>query len=124
MAKILIVDDSNMSRKLMRKILQTEGHEVIEAKDGLTALETYLLEKPDLVLIDLLMPDMQGTEVLAKLRQLDDKAQVIVASADLQDLTRASVEAAGAVGYITKPFVASNVLKIVNSVLQGIKKVL
>ncbi|HIK29338.1 MAG: response regulator [Oscillatoriaceae bacterium SKW80] len=124
MAKILIVDDSNMSRKLMRKILQTEGHEVIEATDGLTALETYLLEKPDLVLIDLLMPDMQGTEVLAKLRQLDDKAQVIVASADLQDLTRASVEAAGAVGYITKPFVASNVLKIVNSVLQGIKKVL
>lgn len=123
MAKILIVDDSNMSRKLMRKILQTEGHEVIEAADGLTALETYLLEKPDLVLMDLLMPDMQGTEVLVKLRQLDDKAQVIVASADLQDLTRASVEAAGAVGYITKPFVASNVLKVVNSVLQGIKKI-
>lgn len=124
MAKILIVDDSNMSRKIMRKILQADGHEVIEAADGLAAIETYLLDKPDLVLMDLLMPDLQGTEVLAKLRELDGKARVIIASADLQDLTRTSVEAAGAVGYITKPFVAPNVLQAVNSVLKGMQEVL
>lgn len=108
----------------MRKILQGDGHEVIEAPDGFRAIEIYALDKPDLVLMDLLMPDMQGTEVLEKLRQLDAKAQVIIASADLQDLTRASVVAAGAVGYITKPFVGPNVLQAVNSVLQGIKQVL
>jgi len=117
MAKILIVDDSSLSRKIMRSILQTEGHEILEANGGLAALERYFIDHPDLVLIDLAMPDMEGTEVLTELRKMDKKARVIIASADAQDLTQKIVKAAGALGYITKPFVPQAVLEQVNQVL-------
>lgn len=119
MAKILVVDDSSLSRRMLRGILQSEGHEVIEATDGISAIETYFLEHPHLVLLDLVMTGMQGEEVLEKLRQMDTQARVIVASADLQTLTRQRVEQAGAVGFINKPFVAATVLNAVNAVLQG-----
>jgi len=112
MAKILIVDDSSLSRRMMRGILQSDGHEVIEATDGMSAIEGYFVEKPDLVVLDLVMTGMMGEEV-------DGGARVIVASADLQTMTRQRVEEAGAVGFINKPFVAANVLKVVNAVLQG-----
>lgn len=117
MAKILIVDDSSLSRKIMRSILATDKHEVIEATGGLDALERYFIEKPDLVLIDLAMPDMEGTEVLEKLMAMDNKAKVIIASADAQEMTRAAVTVAGAMGYITKPFMRQDVLNQVNQVL-------
>lgn len=119
MAKIMIVDDSGLSRRMMRGILQSNGHEVIEATDGIAAIENYFLEKPDLVLLDLVMTGMQGEEVLEKLRQMDEKARVIVASADIQTFTHTMVEKAGAVGFINKPFVAANVLNTVNTVLEG-----
>jgi two-component system chemotaxis response regulator CheY len=119
MAKILIVDDSSLSRRMMRGILQSDGHEVIEATDGMSAIEGYFVEKPDLVVLDLVMTGMMGEEVLEKLRQMDGAARVIVASADLQTMTRQRVEEAGAVGFINKPFVAANVLNAVNAVLQG-----
>lgn len=117
MAKILIVDDSSLSRKIMRSILETEGHEILEAGGGLEALERYFLDHPDLVLIDLAMPEMPGNEVLTQLREMDKKAQVIIASADAQDLTQKTLKAAGAVGYITKPFIRQAVLEQVNQVL-------
>ncbi|AFY82785.1 response regulator with CheY-like receiver, AAA-type ATPase, and DNA-binding domains [Oscillatoria acuminata PCC 6304] len=120
MAKILIVDDSTLSRGILRRILQTEGHSIIEAKDGLMGIESYYIEKPDLVLLDIAMPDMQGTEVLEKLRAFDDRARIVMATADLQELTRAAVMAAGALGYLTKPYNPDVVLDIVNQVLRGI----
>ncbi len=120
MAKILIVDDSTLSRGILRRILQTEGHSIIEAKNGLMGIESYYIEKPDLVLLDIAMPDMQGTEVLEKLLAFDDRARIVMATADLQELTRASVMAAGALGYLTKPYNPEAVLAIVNQVLQGV----
>lgn len=120
MAKILIVDDSTMSRGMLRRILQPDGHEIIEAKDGLMAIETYFIQKPDLVLLDIAMPDMQGTEVLEKLRELDASARVVMASADLQEMTRAYAISAGAMGYLTKPYNAALVLDTVDRVLQGV----
>ncbi|MCT7970861.1 response regulator [Laspinema olomoucense] len=120
MAKILIVDDSTLSRGILRRILQTEGHLIIEAKDGLMGIESYYIEKPDLVLLDIAMPDMQGTEVLEKLRAFDDRARIVMATADLQELTRTSVMAAGAMGYLTKPYNPEAVLDTVNQVLKGI----
>lgn len=119
MAKILIVDDSSLSRRMMRGILQSDGHEVIEATDGMSAIERYFMEHPDLVLLDLVMIGMTGEEVLEKLRQMDETARVIIATADLQTLTRHKVEEAGAVGFINKPFIAGNVLNAVNAALQG-----
>src|SRR5215813_9766614 len=98
MAKILIVDDSAMSRRILRRILEGAAHVVIEADDGMVAIEKYFLEKPDLVLLDLIMQGMFGQEVLQKIRELDKDARIIVASADIQQSTRALTEEAGAVG--------------------------
>jgi two-component system, chemotaxis family, chemotaxis protein CheY len=119
MAKILLIDDSSLSRRIMRGILQPQGHQIIEASDGMSGIETYLLEKPDLVMLDLLMTGMQGLEVLEKLKQIDPTAQVIVATADLQHWTKTMVEEAGAKGFVNKPFVANIILTAVNSVLKG-----
>lgn len=122
MPKILIIDDSNLSRRTMRAILESAGHHVIEASDGIAAIEQYFLEKPDLAILDLVMTGMQGNEVLIKLREIDPNARVIVATADIQSLTREAVETAGAKGFINKPFRAPVVLEAVNAVLAEVPR--
>jgi two-component system chemotaxis response regulator CheY len=115
--KIMVVDDSALSRRTLRRILEGAGHSVVEADEGMAALELYFIEKPDLVLLDLVMKGMYGLDVLAKLRELDADARVIVASADIQTSTRALVEEAGATDFINKPFSSENVLGAVNTAL-------
>jgi two-component system chemotaxis response regulator CheY len=117
--KILIVDDSALSRRTLRRILESAGYEVVEADDGMTALEVYFLEKPSLVLLDLVMKGMYGLDVLVKLREIDPKALVVVASADIQSSTRKMVDDAGALGFITKPFVSEDVVAKVEAALAG-----
>lgn len=119
MAKILIVDDSSLARRMLRQILEQRGHTTLEASEGLAAIEQYFIEKPDLVLLDLVMTGMPGLEVLEQLRQMDRDAKVIVATADLQDITRSEVEKAGAKAVINKPFMATKVIDAVNGVLGG-----
>jgi two-component system chemotaxis response regulator CheY len=118
MAKILVVDDSGMSRRSLRKILEPLGHQVIEAEDGISALERYFIDKPDLVLLDLTMTGMYGVDVLDKLREMDPEARVIVASADIQSSTRELVRAGGAQAFINKPFTIDQVLSAVDAVLK------
>ena len=113
--KILIVDDSALSRRTLRRILETAGYEVVEAGDGMTALEMYFLEKPALVLLDLVMKGMYGLDVLVKLREMDPKASVVIASADIQSSTRTMVDEAGALGFINKPFIAEQVIASVEA---------
>jgi two-component system chemotaxis response regulator CheY len=115
--KILIVDDSSMSRRMMRRIVESAGHDVIEAEEGAAGLEKYFLEQPDLVFLDLTMRDMYGLDVLKKLRELDPKARVIVASADIQETTKDMVKTAGADAYINKPLSPEKVLEALESVL-------
>ena len=115
--KILIVDDSALSRRTLRRILETAGYEAVEADDGMNALEMYFLEKPSLVLLDLVMKGMYGLEVLAKLREMDPKAMVVVASADIQSSTRNMADEAGALGFIHKPFVPEQVISAVEAAL-------
>ncbi|MEJ5199982.1 MAG: response regulator [Anaerolineae bacterium] len=117
MAKILIIDDSALSRRLLRRIVESAGHQAIEAIDGVAGLEAYFLERPDLVLLDLTMPGMYGLDVLKKLRELDPTARVLVASADIQSFTQELALQAGAMGFITKPFVAGPVLAAITSAL-------
>jgi two-component system, chemotaxis family, chemotaxis protein CheY len=114
--KILIVDDSAMSRRMLRRIVESAGYEVVEADEGAAGLEQYFLEKPDLVFLDLTMKDMYGLDVLAKLRELDAEARVIIASADIQDSTREMVRAAGANAFINKPLSPEKVLQALKSV--------
>ena len=115
--KILIVDDSALSRRTLRRILESSGYEVMEAEDGMTALEVYFLEKPSLVLLDLVMKGMYGLDVLVKLREMDPKALVVVASADIQSSTRKMVDEAGAHAFINKPFVSEQVITAVAAAL-------
>ena len=117
--KIMVVDDSAMSRRTLRRILETAGHSVVEAEEGMAALELYFIEKPDLVFLDLVMKGMYGLDVLGKLREMDAGARVVVASADIQTMTRAMVEEAGALGFINKPFTTENVLGAVDAALGG-----
>ena len=115
--KILIVDDSSLSRRTLRRILESAEYEVVEADDGMAALEVYFLEKPSLVLLDLVMKGMYGLDVLVKLREMDQQARVVVASADIQSSTRKMVDEAGALGFINKPFVAEQVIAAVEAAL-------
>lgn len=115
--KILIVDDSALSRRTLRRILETAGYEVKEADDGMTALEVYFLEKPNLVLLDLVMKGMYGLDVLTKLREMDKEARVVVASADIQSSTRKLVDEAGALAFINKPFILEQVITTVEAAL-------
>ena len=115
--KILIVDDSALSRRTLRRILESAGYEVVEADDGMTALELYFLEKPSLVLLVLVMKGMYGLDVLVKLREMDPKALVVVASADIQSSTRKMVDEAGALAFINKPFVSEQVIAAVEAAL-------
>lgn len=103
MAKVLIVDDSAYARRVHRTILERNGHDVIEAATGTGAIETYSLEHPDVVLLDLSMEDIGGLDVLDTLRQLDPNARVIVVSADVQRSTEQAVMARGAERFVGKP---------------------
>jgi two-component system chemotaxis response regulator CheY len=117
MKKILIVDDSSMSRRMLRRIVESAGYEVVEASEGAVGIEQFFLEKPDLVFLDLTMKDMYGLDVLGKLREINPDARVIVASADIQDSTREMVAAAGANAFINKPFSPEKVLQALDSVI-------
>jgi two-component system chemotaxis response regulator CheY len=111
--KILLVDDSAMARRGSRQILESAGYLVAEAEDGLVALERYFLEKPDLVLLDLVMKGMNGLDVLTKLTEMDGQARVIVLSADVQDSSRLLAETAGAAAFLNKPIDRSVLLDAV-----------
>lgn len=111
--KVLLVDDSGMARRSTRRTLEGAGYDVVEAEDGLSALERYFVEKPDVVVLDLVMKGMYGLEVLTKLRELDPHARVIVVSADVQTSSRDMVQAAGAAGFLSKPAVAEDLLRMV-----------
>ena len=113
--KILIVDDSALSRRTLRRILESAGYEAVEADYGMTAPEMYFLEKPGLVLLDLVMKGMYGLDVLVKLREMDQEARVVVATADIQSSTRKMVDEAGALGFINKPFVPEQVIAAVEA---------
>jgi two-component system, chemotaxis family, chemotaxis protein CheY len=117
--KILVVDDSSLSRRTIRRILESEGLTVIEAADGLNALEIYYLEKPDAVLLDLVMTGMYGLDVLGKLKEMDAHVRVIIVSADIQSSTRTLAEEAGACAIVNKPVVATEILATLRNVLSG-----
>jgi two-component system chemotaxis response regulator CheY len=119
MAKLLVVDDSSLSRRISRRILEEAGHTVTEACDGMSALELYAVAKPDVVLLDVTMTEMNGLEVLRQLRAMDAAARVVIATADVQSSTRTLAESGGAVGFVIKPLNTETVLRAVNAALAG-----
>jgi two-component system chemotaxis response regulator CheY len=115
--KVLVVDDSALARRTLREILEGAGYEVAEASDGLNALERYFIEKPTIVMLDLVMKGMYGLDVLTKLRELDPDVKVIVVSADIQTSSHELVYDAGGISFVNKPFDRHEILTAVDAAL-------
>jgi len=100
---ILVVDDETDIRGLVRELLQRAGHDVIEAPDGNDALKRFYADKPDLVILDVQMPGLDGWGVLDRIRELSD-VPVIMLTARAEELDKVRGLRAGADDYVTKPF--------------------
>ena len=118
-AKILIVDDSGLARRLTRQFLEELGHSVEEASDGAQALERYALHQHDIVVLDMVMHGMYGLDVLIKLRELNPGLPVVVVTADIQKSTRDQVKEAGAAGIINKPLKREDLAAAIAAVQAG-----
>jgi DNA-binding response OmpR family regulator len=121
---ILVADDDRLVRITLRKILESAGYAAFEAKDGAEALEIYRKRRPDLVILDIVMPIKDGVRTFLELRGIDSKAKIIAMSAgarsgkiDYLSLTKRI----GANGILTKPFNRVSVLAMVDQILTGEK---
>lgn len=113
MARILIIDDSSFQRGIIRKILLQAGYETIEAKNGRDGLQQVIDAVPDLILLDLVMPEMDGFAVLSELQKEKNKVPVLVLTADIQEITREQCLALGAEGFLNKPVKAEDLISAV-----------
>jgi two-component system, chemotaxis family, chemotaxis protein CheY len=100
-------------------MLEQAGCTVDEVNGGMEALERYAQKRPDVVLLDVIMEDMNGLAVLARLRELDSNAKVVLATADAQMATKVEAQAAGAMGIVHKPFQSEQVLDAMRKVAGG-----
>lgn len=103
MAKILVIDDSGYQRSLIRQMLAADGHQVVEAADGIEGLAAAKCERPELILTDIVMPNMQGMEFLQKMKDENVGIPVVVVTADIQETTVKICQNLGAVGLVNKP---------------------
>ena len=116
--KIMLVDDAAFMRMMIKDTLQKNGYtEIVEAGNGEQALATYAAEKPDLVLMDITMPVMDGLEALRRLREMDSSARVVMCSAMGQETMVVDALKLGAKDFIVKPFKPDRIMKTVNSIL-------
>ena len=103
MARILIVDDSSFQRRMIRTVVEAAGYEVVEADGGHRGVEMAATHRPDCMLIDLVMPEVDGLAVLERLNQQELKIPVIVLTADTGEKQSQQCLELGAVAVISKP---------------------
>ena len=114
MGKILLVDDSRTSRKILRGILEGAGHEIVaEAVDGQDGVDKYGEFSPQVVTMDITMPVMDGLEALRIIKENDSKAKVIMVTAAGQQNKMLDAIKHGASEFVTKPFEAEAVIKLI-----------
>lgn len=116
--KVLIVDDAAFMRMMIKEILSKNGYSVVgEASDGAQAIEKYKELGPDLVTMDITMPEMDGIAALKEIKKLDPNARVIMCSAMGQQAMVIDAIQAGAKDFIVKPFQADRVLEAIKKTL-------
>lgn len=116
--KILIVDDAAFMRMMIKEILTKNGFNVVgEAQDGAQAVEKYKELRPDLVTMDITMPEMDGIAALKEIRAFDSNAKVIMCSAMGQQAMVIDAIQAGAKDFIVKPFQADRVIEAIKKTL-------
>lgn len=115
MAKILIVDDSRTSRKMLRNILESKGHEIIdEAVNGQEGVQKFQALKPDVVTLDITMPVVDGVEALKMIKALDPESKVVMVTAAGQKNKMIECIKAGANEFLTKPFEQQEIVDVIN----------
>lgn len=118
--KILVVDDASFMRMMIKDILKKNGYtEVDEAADGMLAVEKYKEFQPDLVLLDITMPNMDGLQTLKELKAIDPNAKVIMCSAMGQEAMVIDAIKSGALDFIVKPFQADRIIKALSKAFEG-----
>ena len=119
MAKILIVDDSLAMRMILRTILESAGHEIVaEAGDGMRAVVEYCKNKPDLVTMDVNMPEMGGLAAIEQLMQIDPEVLILVVSALATKQMIMDAMKLGAKNFLLKPFHENQIISVVDMVLR------
>ncbi|MFK3939050.1 response regulator [Alkalihalobacillus sp. NPDC078783] len=122
MATILIVDDAAFMRMMIKDILVNAGLQVIgEAENGLQAVEKYQALKPDLVTMDITMPELDGIQALKQIRELDPDANVIMCSAMGQQALVLEAIQSGAKDFIVKPFQKERVVETIHQITDSLK---
>jgi two-component system chemotaxis response regulator CheY len=118
MKRVLVVDDAAFMRMAIKRILDGNGFEVIgEAENGAIAVEKYKELKPDIVTMDITMPEMTGLEALKEIREFDPEAKVIMVSAMGQEGMVRDTIMLGAKSFIIKPFKNDHVIQTLNKIL-------
>jgi len=117
MSDVLIADDSEFMRNLLRDILE-EDHQIVgEVENGVEAVETYKEHEPDLVMMDIVMPIRDGIEATDEIKTTDPDANVIMCTSVGQEGKMKEAVKAGADGYITKPFQKPSVMEAIEDVV-------
>ena len=117
MAKILVVDDAEFLRVRLNKILDTEGYEVFQAENGARAVATYKEKHPDVVLMDITMPEMDGLAALKEIVSFDPHAKVVMLTALGQESVVLEAVKSGARDFVVKPFEHDRVMKAISKLL-------
>jgi two-component system chemotaxis response regulator CheY len=117
MAKILIVDDAEFLRMRISKMLSGDGHDIVQAENGVRAIELYKTDKPNLVLMDITMPEMDGLTALKQIRGFDPQAKVIMLTALGQESVVLEAIKSGARDFIVKPFERERILNAIAKIL-------
>lgn len=116
--KVLIVDDAAFMRMMIKEILSKNGYTVVgEASDGAQAVEKYKELGPDLVTMDITMPEMDGITALKEIKKMDPSARIIMCSAMGQQAMVIDAIQAGAKDFIVKPFQADRVIEAIKKTL-------
>ena len=111
MARVMVVEDAVFMRMTIRKMIEPEGYEVVgEAGNGVEAVQKYMEAQPDVVMLDITMPEMNGIDALKRIKEFDPKAKVIMCSAMGQQAMVAQAIQSGAKDFIVKPFEKDRVL--------------
>jgi len=117
LAKILVVDDAAFMRMRCSKLLTDNGYEVVEAENGLDAIAKYKESKPDAVLLDITMPEMDGLTALKEIRKVDPEAKVAMVTAMGQQSMIMDAIKSGAKDFVVKPFQPDRVLAAVKKLV-------
>lgn len=118
--RVLLVDDAQVVRLMLKRIFTEAGYEIAgEAVSGTQAVERYREFMPDLVIMDITMPEMKGIEAVKEIMSMDPNAKIIMCSSIGSKAKVIEAVEAGAKNYILKPFEAQKVLDVVSAVLKG-----